>query len=288
MPELAMTTVKYVVMATVFAAMFGLGLNIAVSDFKLFRERPGLILRSFLVVTILVPAAAVLIDLVFQPARPIMVALAIMAASPAAPLALGKMRATSGSLIYAANLQLLVALLAPVTAPLILWILHRILAFDASLDPMAVAKQVFVAQFMPIGLGVLLRARFPGLAPFGLKLVRFAGLALLAVVLLILVFVYKFYLGLDLVSYAAIIAFIASTLALGHFLGPTDPGMRACLAVEATMRNPGLAMLIANLNIPTAHPVEVLVPCITLTVLAVTLYGKWQSRRGAADAAPKR
>jgi hypothetical protein len=91
-------------------------------------------------------------------------------------------------------------------------------------------------------------------------------------------FLYAAFLGLDPLSYLAVVAMPVAALSIGHLSAPREPGMRVCLAVEAAMRNPGLALLIGNLNFPEAHPLQTLAPCIVIAILAATIYGKWQQR----------
>jgi predicted Na+-dependent transporter len=236
------------------------------------------------VVVVLVPLAVVAIDLLLQPARPVAIALAVLAAAPAAPLAMGKAHGSGGAMIYAANLQLLVAFLAPITTPLTLTILEQVLDFEVTVNPLHVAQQVFVMQFLPITLGVLIRTWLPRLEPWGRKLVRIAGLVLLATIAIVIVSLHGAFLSLDWLSYLAIVAMPVAALSIGHLSAPRDPGMRVCLAVEAAMRNPGLALLIGNLNFPEAHPLRTLAPCVVVAILAATIYGKWQQR--TASSAP--
>jgi BASS family bile acid:Na+ symporter len=87
---------------------FGVGLNIAPKNLLFIRERPGLMLKSLAAVTFLVPIAVLVIIFLVQPLRPFAVALAILAASPAAPMVVGKVKKSGGSAGYAASLQLVV------------------------------------------------------------------------------------------------------------------------------------------------------------------------------------
>lgn len=279
MPEIVLAIVKYGLVASVFLSMLGLGLNIAPRDLRFSRDHPGLMIRSLIVVDILVPLAVVAIDLLLQPARPVAVALAVLAASPAAPLAMGKAQGSGGTFVYAANLQLLVALLAPITTPLTLAILQHVLDFEATLRPMEVAQQVFIMQFLPIGLGVLIRAKLPHLEQWGRRLVKIAGVVLLATIVIVLAFLYAAFLNLNWISYLAVAAMPLAALTIGHLSAPRDHEMRICLALEAAMRNPGLALLIGNLNFPEAHPLQILAPCVVVAVVAATIYGKWQQRK---------
>jgi predicted Na+-dependent transporter len=278
MQEHTIAVVRYALIAALFLMKFGIGLEIAPRDLRFFRARRGLMLRSVLVVTVLVPLATLAILLALRPDLPTAVALAILAACPAAPMALGRVTKAHGTIGYAASLQFAVATLAVVTTPLVLVVLGRALGFEAQVRPLAVAREVAIAQLIPIGLGVLVRAKLPRVAGAGRKIADVAGVALLVLVAAVVVVLHGgFALGAR--EYAAIALTALAALALGHFLAPRDVGMQHALAVEAAMRNPGLALLVATASFPEAKPLPILLPCVVVTVLAATLYGGLHGRR---------
>ena len=279
MPETLLTFIKAGLAASVFLTKFGVGLGIRPEDLRLIRERPGLMLRSLAAVTVLVPAAFLIIILLVRPARPFAVALAILAASPAAPKVTGKVKKSGGNVGYAASLQLVVTLFALVSAPLALGLLSSALDFKAEIDPLNVAQQVFATIVVPIGLGMIVGTRFPRLEKLGAWLVKIATVFFLATLLLILVKTAGVFLHTDLRSYLAIALTALAALLIGHLLAPKGPEMKTALALETAMRNPALALLIGTLNFPQTKPLPVLIPCVAVSTLIVTVYVKWQEKR---------
>ena len=279
MAETFLMVIKAGLAISLFLVKFGIGLTIAPGDLRFIRERPGLMLKSLAAVTVLVPIAVLIILLLVQPPRRFAVALAILAASPAAPMVVGKVKKSGGSAGYAASLQLVVTLFALISTPLVLGVLSSALDFKAEIDPFRVAKQVFVTIFLPIGLGVIVGAKLPRLGGLGARLVKVATFVFLAILLLILTQTAGAFLQMDLRSYLAIALTALAALAIGHLLAPKEPEMKTTLALETAMRNPALALLIGALNFPQTKPLPILIPCVVISVLIVTIYAKWQGRK---------
>jgi BASS family bile acid:Na+ symporter len=279
MPEIFLTVIKAGLAISVFLLKFGIGLSIAPGDLRFIRERPGLMLKSLAAVTVLVPIAVLAIVLLVQPPPRFAIGLAILAASPAAPMIVGKVKKSGGSAGYAASLQLVVTLLAVISTPLVLEFLSWALHFKAEIDPLRVAWQVFITIFLPIGLGVMVGAKLPRLGGLGTWLVKIATFIFLAILLLILTQTAGAFLHMDLRSYLSIVLTVLAALAIGHLLAPKEPEMKTTLALETAMRNPALALLIGALNFPQTKPLPILIPCVVISVLIVTAYAKWQGRK---------
>jgi len=265
MAETFLMVIKAGLAISLFLVKFGIGLTIAPGDLRFIRERPGLMLKSLAAVTVLVPIAVLIIILLVQP--------------PRRRWSLAKSKSRGGSAGYAASLQLVVTLFALISTPLVLGFLSSALNFKAEIDLLRVAKQVFVTIFLPIGLGVIVGARFPHLERLAAWLVKIATLFFFAVLLLILTKTAGAFLQMDLQSYLAIALTALAALAIGHLLAPKGPEMKTALALETAMRNPALALLIGALNFPQTKPLPILIPCVVISVLIVTIYAKWQGRK---------
>ena len=93
MEEIIIRIIKISLPLSVIANMFGLGLKVHWSEVAAFRDRRLLILRSIATVVLLVPLAALGIILLLKPVPGVAVGLAIILASPAAPLQLVRVAA---------------------------------------------------------------------------------------------------------------------------------------------------------------------------------------------------
>lgn len=282
MKELILSMVKIGLPLSVVASMFAQGLTIAPSQLILFRERPLLMLRSLVAVLVLVPIAALVIILLFKPSPAVAIGLAILVASPAAPMMLVKVPKKGGSLAYMASLHLSLALLALLTVPITLDLLSKALGFQVEVGVLAVARVVGMTILLPVCLGILIRSLFPKAAgTISPALAKVGGVVLLILVLLVVGTTYGFLLKMDLWSYLVMAIVVAASIAIGHWLGPSDPEERTTLAMESAARHPGLAMTIAALNFSPQKALPVLVPYLVVFMVVTTIYLQWRKRRSA-------
>jgi BASS family bile acid:Na+ symporter len=89
---------------------------------------------------------------------------------------------------------------------------------------------------------------------------------------------------MDARSYLVIATASATSLAIGHLLGPPDPRERTSLAIECGVRHPALALTIAAMNFGAQQAIPVLVPCVLTFAGIATMYLIWRRRRLAPAA----
>jgi bile acid:Na+ symporter, BASS family len=134
-----------------------------------------------------------------------------------------------------------------------------------------VARQVFVAQLLPLGLGSVLR-QFN--APIAEKLepglTKIGAVLLLVTVLLLLVNLWEVTIDAGAQVLAAILAITVAALVVGHLLGGPEPSMRTAVAITSAACNAGLALLVATRN--EAPPA---VTATTLAYLLVSVFTIW-------------
>jgi len=269
---------------SVIASMFAQGLGIVSTDLLVFKQRPVLMLRSLLAVLVLVPLAALGIVLLLNPERPVAIGMAILVASPAAPMMLVKVSKKGGKLAYMACLHLSLALLAILTVPITLHLFSMAFGFHAEVSAIAVSKVVGMTILVPVCLGILTRHFFARVAemlapPLG----KVAGIVLFVLGLSVVAMAYGALLKMDLWSYFVMAVVIAVSIAIGHRLGPQDPEERTTLAMESAARHPGLAMTIAALNFSPEKALPVLIPYLIVFTLVTTIYLTWRIRSVASS-----
>ena len=260
-PELLMTATAA---ATVFSVMFVVGLGIPLREFRWVWQHPGLVAKGLFSVLIAVPAIALVVTRAFDLPRPAEIGIVLMAIAPGAPVALRRSLGAGGHRSFAPALQILVATVAVFSMPATIALLNELYGGHASIDPGRLARQVLVAQLVPLGTGMLIRTALPALADWlEPRLARIATTLLVALAILAIADI-----GLVTVNAGprvalAIVAVTACALAIGHLMGGPDPATRTSVAISSAARNPGLALLVASLN---AAP-----PTITATILAYLL-----------------
>src|SRR5215470_9040814 len=171
--------------ATVIAVMFDLGLAIEPGEFRWVGKRPGLMLKALFSVLIAVPALAWLVARAFDLPRAAEIGIVLMAISPGAPVALRRSLRAGGHQTFAPALQIAVAALAVISMPLSMEAFDHYYGGQATADPLEIARQVFIAQLMPLSLGILTARLGPAQAAWlEPKVKRLASVLLLVLLVL--------------------------------------------------------------------------------------------------------
>ena len=133
---------------------------------------------------VIVPIVGFATTFAFGLSLPEQVGVVLMAIAPGAPLALRRALGSGGDAGFAPTLQIAVAILAVPAVPLWVIVGNWILGTHGFADAAAVARQVFLAQLLPVASGVIVRRVTPVIgARIGRALGR-AGAVLLIVALL--------------------------------------------------------------------------------------------------------
>ena len=276
-PELLMTATAA---ATVFSVMFVIGLGIVPREFRWVWQHSGLVAKGLFSVLIAVPALALVVARAFDLARPVEIGILLMAISPGAPVALRRSIGAGGHHAFAPALQILVAVLAVVSVPVWIALLNDIYAGHATIDPTQLARQVFTAQLLPLGLGILIRYRRPTAAAWlESKLARIATGLLLLLAVLAIIDIGQVVVNAGPRIVLAIATVTALALAAGHLLGGPDPATRTAVAISSAIRNPGLALLVATLNAAPPEITATVLAYLIVSAVAVIPYVAWRRRR---------
>ena len=265
--------------ATVFAVMFDLGLGIVLREFRWAMRNRLVVARGLFSVLIAVPAIALLVCRALDVPRLPQIGIVLMAIAPGAPVALRRSLDAGGHRSFAPALQILVALLAVVSMPLWVLALDEVYAGRATAAPSLLARQVFVAQLLPLALGMFVRRAWPMAAvAIEPRLARIGTLLLLLLVAVVLIDVWHTVLGAGLRVAAAIVVVTVSVLAVGHLLGGPEPATRTAVAICSAARNPGLALVVATLNAAPPAIVATIFAYLVLSAVTIVVYVAWRRR----------
>jgi BASS family bile acid:Na+ symporter len=275
--DITMTVIQAGAALSIFAFMFSTGLRTRIADLRYLGTRVGLMLESLLSVDVLVPLIALAVVLLVRPANATAIGLLILAASPAAPMALKKISKAGGVSEYAVSLHIVLALLAILTVPVTLALLSSITGIQLESSPLEVAGQVGLSILLPIVAGMVFGWLFPALAGRIARPLEALSNAILAIVVLIVILsTYHLLLALDIRSYMAIALMIAGALVAGHLMSTGRPEERTTLALESASRNIGLALLIASAYAPLEKALPVLIPYLAASAIIGLIYVRYQ------------
>ena len=261
---------------TVFAVMASIGTSIRPSLCLDHLRTPWPLIKGLIGVVVIVPMIGITLSFAFGLDLAEKVGVTLIVISPGAPLALRRALTSGGDSSFAPTLQIVLAVLAVPVVPLWVMIGNAILDTQGVTDVASVAKQVFLAQLLPLGLGAIVRRIAPVRGPWlGTWLGRAGAILLLLALASIIVNVRYSILATHPWPLAAAAITTLVALAFGHLLGGSSPQVRHSIAIAGAMRNVGLALLIATIN-RTPATVEVIIVSYAITaILLVTAYIRW-------------
>lgn len=262
--------------AAVFFLMMTIGISNPVRDLMSDLTDRALLLRSLISVVVVVPIIIMVLMLLVDLPPGVQSGLVLLAACIGAPMTTKRAAAAGSDMVFVASLQLTLASLAVVVAPLVLSVFYGL--FDLLIErmsPTVAASQIARVALFPLMVGVALRAFTPDFASKIETWVARIGdiLFLLMIVVLIgfLVFASEFR-QVFLIGWPAtllIAVVVIAAITSGHVLGGPEHGRRAALAIATVARNIGLALYLAGQSDNTdAIAPTILVFMLTGSVLA--------------------
>jgi bile acid:Na+ symporter, BASS family len=246
----------------------------------LFRH-PGQLVRMVLAMNVVVFAAVVAAALAFHADPLVTLVLVTLAVSPVMPLFTGKATKAGIESDYAVGVMVASSLLAIVLVPLSIEFCGRVAGTPATMPLTAVARLIAGTILAPLAAGMLVRRLIPGASRFS----KPAGIiAMLTLVLAFLPVLVKAWPSIvTLIRNGTLIPlalFVVVGLVSGQVIGGPTQKERSALAVASACRHPGLAIAIAQANVPD---MKLVLPAMILyaLVLGVVLlpYNKWSARR---------
>lgn len=265
---------------TLFTLMLAIGVTFSKEKFIFLWRDPNKLIRSLLAVIVLVPLIVILLLLVLKLPPESATVLAILAASPGAPLTTKRSEMAGVTIPYSTSLQLTLAMLAIIITPLTINLFKTIFDLPIDVTAISIAKQVILVQFLPIGIGVLLQKLQPQLIEkISKPLSIISNLFFLIMILIILPVAISLIFKMDILSIVAILIMAIASLAIGHFLGGKDWHEQSALAIASVARNIGLVLFILLLNGVAKPFIPALVSYTVLGAVAAFPYSIWSKRR---------
>ena len=277
-----------IVPSALFTVMLALAIGLPTHAWRDWRQHRWLLLRVELASCVLVPLLAfalLSLPLSHHLSSDARHAIALMGACPSAPLILRKAGRQGGDASLAALLQISAAVAAIVTVPLLAQLARVIFGLDGwSVLPREVALQVAQMQLLPVLLGLGLRRWAPRLANrLQTPLDRLANALLLVLLVVVLIKAAPLLARFALSNSTALLVMgllVLGSLGLGSAMGPTNPQGRTTTALVTSMRNPGLALLLASTHAPEQSAIKLgILIYVLLTLLLSAPLLRWQQAR---------
>ena len=272
---------------SIVMTVFAFGLK-ARSDHVLHVLRqPSLLGRSFAAMFVIMPIVAVAITRAFALTPAVEIALIALSISPIPPLLPGRDTKAGAHRAFALGLMAITGLASIVTVPVTLAIFGHYSAHPFAMSSAAIARVVLMMAVLPLASGLTCLALWPSVAARIARPIYMVSRVLLVLAALVLLVV-----GLPAAwalvgngSLAAMIAFVAAGLAIGHWLGGPDANDRTVLALSTASRHPAIALSIAKANFPDEPRLGAAIVLFLLVNLVVgfTYLGRRKRSSGAGS-----
>ncbi len=293
--------IKILAAVTLFELMAAIGLKATVADVAAVARDGWLVARAALANYVCVPAAAVVLLLLFQPftqdpANYALVAAGFLIAAvcPGAPYGPPFTGMAKGNVGVAVGLMVLLASSSALLAPLLLQLLLPLLVYflpplppDASLSINAgqVVGTLLLSQLLPLCIGLAVRRWRPGVAARLTQPANLLSVVLNLALLGLIVFAQReMLMAIPFIAYAGMAALVTAALAAGWLLSGPGSDRRAAMVMGTAVRNVGVALVIVTTSFPGTRAVAAttafaLFQTIVLALVALA-WGRLASPRG--------
>jgi BASS family bile acid:Na+ symporter len=264
--------------------VFGVALNAGAWRTRMIFGEPGLLLRSFLSMYVVMPLFAVWVALNFDLNRAVLTALILLALSPVPPVLPSKQIKAGGNTNYVVGLLVVAALAAIIVVPAGVALIGRVFGHDLEVPFAVTARVVGISVLLPVIVGLVVARRAPAFAAKIAGPVSAVAGGLLLVLFIPVVVMKWNILAAQAGNYTivAILLFIGVGLLAGHLLGGPEPDNRTALALATATRHPGVAIAVLHAILPAAEDVTPVVFLYLVTgMVAAVPYVKWRTRTHA-------
>ena len=267
--------------------MFGLGLDLTVDDFKRVVRAPKAVAVALACQIVLLPLVCFGLVVLFDLPALLGIGMLLLAASPGGTTANLFSHLFRGDVALNITLTAINTVIAVVTLPLITGL--AIAYYDRQDDvsmPLVEIVKVFAIILLPVGLGMLVKAKSPGFAARMERPVRIGSAVILAVLVLGILLDQRENVADYLADVGVVAAlFCAISLVVGYVV-PKAFGVSGPQAIASSMEvgvhNGTLAIFVA---VEVLDSVEVSVPAAVYSIvmfILAALWGTWVSRRVTA------
>ena len=278
-PPIPLQWVGFIALPTLFTVMFAIGLMLGPAQVAAAMTRRTILLAVLFAAVVPLPVVTIVAVELFHLRGPVVVGLLLMAISPGAPFALRKAIDAGAHRDFAPALHIAIVALAVVTVPLSVAILDALFSANFQVTYGQIGRQVFVVQLLPLLAGALVRYLKPGLAAWLEPRAARLGNGLVAVFSAVtLIDIVPIIAGIGWVPTAAGAGMAVLALITGALVAGRDPEIRPAAGIAVAMRNPGLALTMAEAN--HAPPVvSAVIMGYTAGVALVVSALLWHKRR---------
>ncbi len=268
--ELLKKAVPFAMLAFVISSMLAMGLGLTVRQIVTPLRNYSLVARALLANFVVIPLVAMGLGRLLHLDEPLAVGLLLLGTSAGAPFLPKLAQLAKADIGFAVGLMVLLMVITIGYLPLVL----PLMLPGVSVNSWAIARSLLLLMLLPLGLALVVNARFPAAAERGRAVLnRISSLSL--ALLFILLLVVNFTSVLAVLGTGGILAgllFLVAGLGTGWVLGGPARGTRQVLALGTAQRNIAAALVVAGqaFSDPNVVVMVVVVAIIGLVVLMGT------------------
>ena len=265
--ELLSNAVPTTMLIFVVVSMLAVGSSLTVGQIVAPLRNRKLVFFALLANFVLMPAGAFAIAKVLKLDRSLGIALLLLGVAAGAPFLPKLAGIAKGNLAFAVGLMVLLMVLTVAYMPLVLPLLLE----GVSVDPMKIARSLLLLMLLPLGVGLVVNARFRSIAErMRVPLNRISTLSLALLIVLLLVTNVQNVLALfGTRGIFASILFLFAGAGIGWLLGGPGLGTKGVLALGTAQRNIAAALVVGGKDFgdPKVLVMIVVVAVVGLLVL---------------------
>lgn len=233
----------------------------------------GLLVRAILLSVVVVPLLAIIFSRLLHVEPEIETGIILMAASGGVPFLPLTTRKAGGEQAVALSLVFVLAVVSVFTAPLTV---NLVSPQDVHLPVGRFVLTLALFQLVPLLIGVLINRANPGFAKSFKRVAAIIGIISLVVVLVLLggPIIHQFGRVFGTGGILAMLGVTVASLVLGWLFGGAQRPRRVVVALATELRNPGLALLIANTSFPKSLAASVCLVYLVIQFLVATIGAK--------------
>jgi BASS family bile acid:Na+ symporter len=254
-------------LAFVLSSMLAMGLSLTVHQIVAPLRNGRLVTLALLANFVLMPLAAAGLAALLRLDEPLGVGLLLLGSAAGAPFLPKLAQLARGNLAFAVGLMVLLMVITVGYLPLVL----PLLLPGVAVNPARIARSLFLLMLLPLGVALVVRARFAGIAArIKPVLDRLSNLSLILLGLLItLANVDSVLAVFGTFGILAGLLFIAFGFAMGWFLGGPEISTRRVLALGTAQRNIAAALVVGSQSFsdPRVVVMVVVVAIVSLLIL---------------------
>ncbi|HET7205226.1 MAG TPA: bile acid:sodium symporter [Terriglobales bacterium] len=265
--EFLSKAVPVAMLAFVVSSMLAVGVSLTLGQIVAPLRNGRLVTLALLANFVLMPLGAILIARLLRLDEPLGIALLLLGTAAGAPFLPKLAGVAKSNLAFAVGLMVLLMVLTVGYMPVVLPLLLE----GVSVDPTSIARSLVLLMLLPLGVGLLVKARLSPVADrFRAPLNRISSVSL--VLLIVLLLVTKIQNVISLFGTRGILAsilFLFVGVATGWLLGGPAFGTKGVLALGTAQRNIAAALVVGGKNFadPTVLVMVVVVAVVGLLIL---------------------